>query len=157
MLSPCRRFSRPLELFFSRHTKGPTLTNGDFLYKREWKCLLQKHNFYSVFRASPVSAVFFQKNPYAEEASSAALRWGWNTGDVRLKIGLQYLGAVGRSQGQGREIQVRILILPVPGCGALSRWLGLSTPLFLQRPEPWAGRSCEDPQVFLLVLAGEVF
>lgn len=71
-----RRFSRPLELFFSRHKGTHTYKRRFPFYKREWKCLLQKHNFYSVFRASPVSAVFFQKNPYAEEASSAALRWG---------------------------------------------------------------------------------
>lgn len=157
MLSPCRRVSRPLEpCISSRYTKGPTLTNGDFLYKRKWRCLLQKHNFYSVFRASPVSAVF-QKNPCAEEAPSAAFKWDWNTGDVRHKIGSQHLGAVGRAQVQGRAIQARILILPVPGRGALSGWLGLSAPLSLQRPEPWTGSSCEDPQVFILVLTGRCF
>ena len=58
---------------------------------------------------------------------------------------------------QGREIQARVLILPVPGHGALSGWVGLSAPLSLQRPEPWTRSSCEDPQVFLLVLAGAVF
>ena len=40
---------------FSWYREGDTLTNGDFPYK--YKYLLQKENIYSVFRASPLSAV----------------------------------------------------------------------------------------------------
>ena len=66
--------------------EGDTLTNGDFLYK--YKFPWQKGNFYSVFRASPVSA-FSQKNnplkviytrdifPLVGNASSGILGASW--------------------------------------------------------------------------------
>lgn len=53
-----------LEASSSWEGEGDTLINGDFLYKCKFP--LQKGNFCSVFRASPVSAVP-QNNPYAKE------------------------------------------------------------------------------------------
>ena len=53
---PLIRFSCDLEPSFSSwYKKGDTCTNGDFLYKCKYP--LRKGNFYSVLRASSVSAV----------------------------------------------------------------------------------------------------
>ena len=49
---------------FQVERERDTLSNEDFLYK--YKFPLQKGNFYSVFRVSPVSTVS-QNNPYAKE------------------------------------------------------------------------------------------
>ena len=58
-----------IETFFSaRYRKGDIFTNGDLFYN--YKHLLQKDNFYSVFRASPVS--ISQNNPYAKKG----IFWG---------------------------------------------------------------------------------
>ena len=56
MPSPLIRISRDLVIpLFFKDRRGDTPTNVDFPYK--CKCLLQKVNFYSVFRASPMSMV----------------------------------------------------------------------------------------------------
>jgi len=56
LLSPLTRVSRDLESTPSSwYSKGDTLTNGHFPYK--CKCLLQKDNFFSVFRGCVMFAV----------------------------------------------------------------------------------------------------
>ena len=53
--APLIRVSRDLSSRSCRYGEGDTLANEDFPCK--YQCLLQKGNFYSVFRASPVCVV----------------------------------------------------------------------------------------------------
>lgn len=55
MPSPWMRVSYDLESSSPWYRVGDTLANGDFSYKCKFS--LQKSNFYSDFRAPPVSAI----------------------------------------------------------------------------------------------------
>lgn len=74
-----RVFSQP---FFSWYPERDTPANGSFLYKCKFPS--PKGNFYSVFRAFPLSAVS-QENPYAKESIKLAY-----SGLPQLQFGVAY-------------------------------------------------------------------